>query len=43
MTKGKGSGRKTQRIVRTPATKFGHLQKKGRVRLITKNTKTTKK
>lgn len=31
MTKGKGSARKTQRIVRTPATKFGHLQKKARV------------
>ena len=28
--KGKGSARKTQRIVRAPATKFGHLQKKVR-------------
>jgi len=28
MTKGKHSGRKTSRIVRTPATRFGHLQKR---------------
>jgi len=39
MTKGKGSARKTQRIVRAPATKFGHLQKKVRVRVTTKDTK----
>jgi hypothetical protein len=30
MSKGKSSGRKTQRIVRAPATKFGHLQKKAK-------------
>ena len=30
MTKSKGSARKTKRIVRAPATKFGHLQKKAK-------------
>ena len=30
MTKGKNSARKTQKIVRAPATKFSHLQKKTR-------------
>jgi hypothetical protein len=28
MTKGKTAGRKTQRIVRTPATKCAHLRKR---------------
>ena len=28
MTQGKSSGRKTQRIVRLPATKCGHLRKR---------------
>jgi hypothetical protein len=28
MTRGKHSGRKTQRIVRMPATKSGHLRKR---------------
>ncbi|HLA85437.1 MAG TPA: hypothetical protein VJL29_11640 [Thermoguttaceae bacterium] len=45
MTKGNGGGRKTQRIVRAPATKFGHMQKKARSireagkRFTTKNAK----
>jgi hypothetical protein len=30
MAKGKSSSRKTQKIVRAPATKFSHLQKKTR-------------
>jgi hypothetical protein len=30
MTKGKHGSRKTQKTVRTPATKFSHLQKKTR-------------
>jgi hypothetical protein len=30
MTKGKHGSRKTSRTVRTPATKFSHLQKKSR-------------
>jgi hypothetical protein len=28
MGKNKGHGRKTSRIVRTPATRFGHLRKR---------------
>ncbi|MFZ1934338.1 MAG: hypothetical protein WAU84_11370, partial [Thermoguttaceae bacterium] len=28
MTQGKHTGRKTQRVVRTPATKSGHLRKR---------------
>ena len=28
MANGKQTGRKTRRIVRTPATRFGHLQKR---------------
>jgi hypothetical protein len=28
MSKGKSVGRKTSRIVRAPATRFGHLQKR---------------
>jgi hypothetical protein len=31
MTKNKHQGRKTSRIVRTPATRLGHLQKRLRV------------
>ncbi|MBN1588534.1 MAG: hypothetical protein JW888_03375 [Pirellulales bacterium] len=30
MTKNRSSARKTKRIVRAPATKFGHLQKKAK-------------
>ena len=30
MSKGKGSSRKTQKVVRAPATKFSHLQKKAK-------------
>ena len=33
MTKGKNTGRKTQRIVRMPATKSGHLRKKMQQRM----------
>jgi hypothetical protein len=33
MTKGNNTGRKTQRIVRTPATKCGHLRKKMQQRM----------
>jgi len=33
MTKRKGQPRKPSRIVRTPATRFGHLQKRLRNRL----------
>jgi hypothetical protein len=33
MTKGKNAGRKTQRIVRMPATKCGHLRKRMQQRL----------
>jgi len=33
MTKGKSTGRKTQRIVRTPATKCAHLRKRMQQRL----------
>jgi hypothetical protein len=33
MTRGKHTGRKTQRIVRMPATKCGHLRKRMQQRL----------
>jgi hypothetical protein len=33
MSKGKSTGRKTQRIVRMPATKCGHLRKRMQQRL----------
>jgi hypothetical protein len=33
MTKGKNTGRKTERIVRMPATKQGHLRKRMQQRL----------